>query len=267
MFKCGALCSPTFHRLPKLKVPTVAAIHGAALGGGYEVCLACDYRMASDDRSTRIGLPETSLGILPAWGGCTRLPRLIGLPKALNVILEGKRMPTRQALKYGLIDVVVPREHFERMALRFIKKAKVKKRFLVHLNNRVTARFLASHTHKKVIQKTRGQYPAVPRALHVITEGVTTSFKKSLRLEEDAVVDLVKTEACKNLVRLFFLREQARKKQAEHKTVKDDGPPGGGPRPPATAAQTVTVIGAGVMGAGISQWLSARGLRVHSARY
>src|SRR5256714_13685518 len=79
-----------FNRLANLKIPTVAAIHGASAGGGYEVALACDYRVASDDPATRIGLPETSLGLLPAWGGCTRLPRLIGAAKATEGILEGQ---------------------------------------------------------------------------------------------------------------------------------------------------------------------------------
>jgi len=69
------------NRLAALQIPTVAAIHGAALGGGYELCLACDYRVASSDRATKIGLPETQLGLLPAWGGSTRLPRLVGLPR------------------------------------------------------------------------------------------------------------------------------------------------------------------------------------------
>ena len=76
-----------FNRIAALKIPTVAAIHGAAVGGGYEISLACDYRIASPDRATKIGLPETKLGLLPAWGGSTRLPRLIGLPKALDIIL------------------------------------------------------------------------------------------------------------------------------------------------------------------------------------
>jgi len=80
-----------------LRIPTVAAIHGACVGGGFELALACDWRVASTDKSTKIGLPETKLGILPAWGGCTRLPRLIGVPKALDIIgfevKEGKCDP------------------------------------------------------------------------------------------------------------------------------------------------------------------------------
>jgi len=91
-----------FTRLAGLNVPTVAAIHGACLGGGYEVCLACDLRLASPDKVTKIGLPETQLGILPAWGGSTRLPKLIGLPKALDVILAGKTLAQLQKLKLAV---------------------------------------------------------------------------------------------------------------------------------------------------------------------
>src|SRR5881296_4181673 len=99
-----------FGRLANLKIPTVAAIHGASAGGGYEVALACDYRIASDDPATRIGLPETTLGLIPAWGGCTRLPRLIGAEKAAVVILKGKLYSAQEALKLGLVDEIAPRE-------------------------------------------------------------------------------------------------------------------------------------------------------------
>src|SRR5260370_9200418 len=89
------------NRLAALPIPTVAAIHGAAVGGGYELCLACDYRVASSDRATKIGLPETQLGLLPAWGGSTRLPRLVGPPKALDALLAGKTLAAQPALKCG----------------------------------------------------------------------------------------------------------------------------------------------------------------------
>src|SRR5206468_5098959 len=109
-----------FNRLESLRIPTVAAIHGACVGGGLEMCLACDYRVASSDRATKIGLPETQLGILPAWGGSTRLPRLIGLPRALDVILGGKTLPAKQALNYGMVDELVPRERLVEFACRQI---------------------------------------------------------------------------------------------------------------------------------------------------
>ena len=88
-----------FNRIAALKIPSVAAIHGACAGGGYEITLACDYRVASDDPATRIGLPETTLGLIPAWGGCTRLPRLIGLQAACDVILKGQTLFRARCLK------------------------------------------------------------------------------------------------------------------------------------------------------------------------
>jgi len=99
-----------FSRLAALSVPTAAAIHGASLGGGFEVSLACDFRLATPDKATKLGLPEVQLGILPAWGGSTRLPRLIGLPKALELILAGKTVAAKSALKLGLVDDLVPTE-------------------------------------------------------------------------------------------------------------------------------------------------------------
>src|SRR5215468_11444145 len=106
----------TFNRLAEMKIPTVAAIHGASAGGGYEVALACDYRVASDDPATRIGLPETTLGLLPAWGGCTRLTRLIGVEKAEEVIVKGKLSSAEDDRKLGLVDGVASRDKLLELA-------------------------------------------------------------------------------------------------------------------------------------------------------
>src|SRR5438046_9494162 len=100
----------TLNRLAELRIPTVAAIHGACAGGGFDIAPACDYRVASNDPSTRIGLPETTLGLIPAWGGCTRLPRLIGADKAAEVISEGKLYSAQEALKLRLVDEVAARD-------------------------------------------------------------------------------------------------------------------------------------------------------------
>src|SRR6185295_8225959 len=112
------------NRLASLSIPTVAAIHSAAVGGGYEVCLACDYRIASSDRATKIGLPETQIGLLPAWGGSTRLPRLIGLPKALDIILAGKTLAPKPALKRGMVDDLAPVEYLLESAIKILKRGK-----------------------------------------------------------------------------------------------------------------------------------------------
>src|SRR5205809_5109299 len=113
-----------FNRLADLRIPTVAAVHGASAGGGFEVALACDYRVASDDPATRIGLPETTLGLIPAWGGSTPLPRLIGEENAAEVILKGKLYSASEALKLGLVDEVASREHLLDAARKKLSEGK-----------------------------------------------------------------------------------------------------------------------------------------------
>src|ERR1700675_4931853 len=113
-----------FNRIAALKIPSVAAIHGACAGGGYEVTLACDWRVASDDPATRIGLPETTLGLIPAWGGSTRLPRLIGEDNAAEVILKGKLYSAKEALKIGLVDEIVSREKLMAAARKKLAQGK-----------------------------------------------------------------------------------------------------------------------------------------------
>ena len=113
-----------FNRLAALKIPTCAAIHGACAGGGYEITLACDWRIASDDPATRIGLPETTLGLIPAWGGCTRLPRLIGAEKAAEVILKGKLCSAAEAKQLGLVDEIVSRDQLLEAAKKKITNGK-----------------------------------------------------------------------------------------------------------------------------------------------
>src|SRR5436309_7172231 len=113
-----------FNRIAALKIPSVAAIHGACAGGGYEITLACDWRIASDDPATRIGLPETTLGLIPAWGGSTRLPRLIGEENAAEVILKGKLYSAQEALKLGLVDQIGPREKLLDLARKKLAEGK-----------------------------------------------------------------------------------------------------------------------------------------------
>jgi 3-hydroxyacyl-CoA dehydrogenase/enoyl-CoA hydratase/3-hydroxybutyryl-CoA epimerase len=245
-----------FNRLASLPIPTVAAIHGACVGGGYEVCLACDYRIASPDKATRIGLPETQLGIIPAWGGSTRLPRLIGLPKALDVILGGKTLAAKPALKCGMIDDIAPREYHVEKACRLILKQgrQLRRRSLSFIqsltNTGPVVKFIAGKAQKQSQQKTRGHYPAIPKALEVVTQGLGKSLDESLALERDAILELGNTEACRNLIRIFFLQERAKKLTGV--------PADPSPETKVPPVRRVAVIGAGVMGAGIAQWASSR---------
>jgi len=225
------------NRLAELKIPTVAAIHGASAGGGYEVTLACDYRMASDDPATRIGLPETTLGLIPAWGGCTRLPRLIGVEKAAEVIANGKLYSAHEARKLGLVDGVAPRDKLLELARKKLRDGKRK------LEERAPATPAPQELHPP---KQRGN-AAPERAWEIVNKTLSISPDQSLRMELDAIVDLGKSESTQNLIRNFFLAEKYKKgssKTAPEKVVH------------------AAVIGAGVMGSGIAQWLSSRGVTV-----
>jgi 3-hydroxyacyl-CoA dehydrogenase/enoyl-CoA hydratase/3-hydroxybutyryl-CoA epimerase len=238
------------NRIAQLPMPTVAAIHGAAMGGGYEIALACDYRLATPDGVTKIGLPETNIGLLPAWGGATRLPRLIGLSKALEFILAGKIVTGQAALKLGLVDELAAPERLIRAAVQKIHQGK--SHLLSHklANNPLTVALATPFLRRRLLRRTRGHYPAVLKAFEVMTSGVTKSVSASLALEREEILELAKTDACHNLLRIFFMRERAKKRAV------DDSPSHLEQKPVTRTA----VIGAGVMGAGIAQWLSARGL-------
>lgn len=241
----------TFNRIAALKFPTVAAIHGVALGGGLEIALACDYRIASLDSATKVGLPETTLGILPAWGGCTRLPRLAGLPAALEVILSGKQYPARQAQRLGIVDDTTYRERLEGLAIRMIVDRQGRKRDLkTHFSNLTPlSTIVADRAKKQTLEKTRGHYPAPLKALEVVVNGLKSPLAVSLENEKKALIELAKGEVAQNLIRVFFLRERSKKLSV-------------GQLKPEAKPKRVLVIGAGLMGSGIAQWLSARGLKV-----
>ncbi|HXF10623.1 MAG TPA: 3-hydroxyacyl-CoA dehydrogenase NAD-binding domain-containing protein [Desulfuromonadaceae bacterium] len=238
----------SFNRLAALRIPTVAAIHGAAVGGGYEIALACDYRIASPDRATKIGLPETKIGLLPAWGGSTRLPRLIGLPAALDIILGGKTVASRQALKKGMVDDVAPAENLLALAIKKIRLGKPHRSDHWLTNNTLAVALISRRVLPDLRKRTHGHYPAVMRAFEVVTHGVGRPVPESLALERQGILELMDGEACRNLLRIFFLQERAKKMSVSAVETKP--------------VRRTAVIGAGVMGAGIAQWLSARGLPV-----
>jgi 3-hydroxyacyl-CoA dehydrogenase/enoyl-CoA hydratase/3-hydroxybutyryl-CoA epimerase len=227
-----------FDRLADLKIPTVAVIRGASAGGGFEVTLACDSRIASDDPATRIGLPETTLGLIPAWGGCTRLPRLIGVEKAAEVILKGKLYSAQEALKLGLVDGFAPRDQLLDRAREKVRAGKRK----------VEGPAPATPGSPELAPPRQTGNPAPERAYEIINKTLSISPDESLRMELEAIVDLGKKESTQNLIRNFFLAEKYKKST-----------------PSRTATERVihaAVIGAGVMGSGIAQWLSSRGVTV-----
>src|SRR5437764_5655076 len=232
-----------FNRLAALKIPTCAAIHGACAGGGYEITLTCDWRVASDDPATRIGLPETTLGLIPAWGGCTRLPRLIGAEKAAEVIVKGKLYSAPEAKQLGLVDEIVSREKLLEAAR---KKLRDSKRASPSPLPQGEADGAAAGEGKTSALRASGN-PAPARAREVIAKGLRGTVEDSLRLELDTIVELGETDATQNLIRNFFLAEKYKR---------------GSSKPAAEKITHAAVIGAGVMGSGIAQWLRSRGVSV-----
>jgi 3-hydroxyacyl-CoA dehydrogenase/enoyl-CoA hydratase/3-hydroxybutyryl-CoA epimerase len=226
-----------FNRLVALKVPSVAAIHGACAGGGYEITLACDYRVASDDPATKIGLPETTLGLVPAWGGATRLPRLVGAANAAEVILKGKLHGAADALKLGLVDEVVPKEHLLEAARKKLTAGKRK----------MEGGAPATPASRELGPPKPSANAAPGRAYEIISRAGDSSIDESLAMEVDAISELGATEATQNLIRNFFLADKYRKGSSKTASEK---------------IQHAAVIGAGVMGSGIAQWLSSRGVSV-----
>jgi 3-hydroxyacyl-CoA dehydrogenase / enoyl-CoA hydratase / 3-hydroxybutyryl-CoA epimerase len=247
----------TFDRIARLPYPTVAAIHGVSLGGGFEIALACDYRIASSDAATKVGLPETNLGILPAWGGSTRLPKLIGLPNALEAIMNGRSYPAEQALKLGMVDAIVHREQLIAFATKNIQQSGGKKRsHKIHISNRPPlSKLVKSQAEKKALTRTRGHYPAPLKALEVACASLNISHEESLANEKNRFIELALTETAQNLIGIFFLQERAKKLKLPPELEP-------GPATPGKAINKTMVVGAGLMGAGIAQWLSSRGLRV-----
>ena len=233
-----------FNKLESLHVTTIAAIHGACVGGGFELTLACDYRVASDSSSTKIGLPETQLGILPAWGGSTRLPSLIGLTKTLPLILSGKILPSSLAKRKGLIDGVCPKEHLLEYAKRFITRPK--RQHPIHLleHNPLSVAIIRKKASEKLLAKTHGHYPALTTALEVVCDSVRISVHQSLTNERDAIIKLSSGPESAQLIKLFFSSERAKKL-----TIADTAP---------CKVSDTAVIGSGVMGSGIAYWLSTR---------
>lgn len=240
-----------FSRLEALDIPTVAIIDGFCMGGGTELVLACDYRIATDEVSTRIGLPEILLGIHPGWGGTVRLPRLIGGFNALTqMILTGAAISASRAKSLGLVDDVVPVRQLKRAAVHFIKNkpAKHKPGFIQSLTNYSWVRsLLAPLMRSNVAKRVKKQHYPAPYAVIDLWENEGGFGDRAYLKEVDSVEQLVsKGATAKNLIRAFLLRERMKA------FAKDSN----------FQAQHVHVIGAGVMGGDIAAWCALRGLHV-----
>jgi 3-hydroxyacyl-CoA dehydrogenase / enoyl-CoA hydratase / 3-hydroxybutyryl-CoA epimerase len=231
-------------RLEALKVPVVAAIHGSCMGGGLETALACRYRIASDHPRTSIGLPEVNLGIIPGMGGTQRLPRLVGLRTALDLILTGRALKASRALKAGVVDEVVPPaillETARRAAGKLADGSLVPKRPGIPLVERLMRPVIFSKARQGVQAKTHGHYPAPVAAIEVVEKGTATTLEEGLKLEARRFGELSVTEVSRALVSVFFATQE----------IKKDG---GYPQDTqAREVHKLAVVGAGLMGAGIA---------------
>jgi 3-hydroxyacyl-CoA dehydrogenase/enoyl-CoA hydratase/3-hydroxybutyryl-CoA epimerase len=238
-----------FQRVAELSFPTVAAIHGFCMGGGTELSLACRYRVASGDASTRIGLPEVKLGIFPGWGGSVRLPRLVGAPAAFDMMLTGRSLSAQAARAIGLVDRVVDPaslvEEAAKLALRGTQRP-FKQRFMAWATNTWPARqVLAPMLVKQVARKARKEHYPAPYALIASWQRASGGVQSLLSGERKAVVKLSSTPTARNLIRVFFLQERLKASGG-----KDHG------------IRHVHVVGAGVMGGDIAAWSAYRGFEV-----
>ena len=232
-----------FTRLSKIPQVTVAAIDGVCLGGGTELALNCDYRLMSDSSKSQIGLPETKLGIFPAWTGTTRLPRIIGIPAALDLILTGKTLDAKRAKRTGIVDDVVAPAILLDAARQFGRKMGRKRglessrtKFYIE-GNPLSRKVIFSKARSTVREKTGGHYPAPIAAIDAMETGFSEGYEAGLRAEVQEVAKVAMTDVANNLVRLFFMIEEAKKAEG----------------PPPRQIDSAGVLGAGLMGGGIAQ--------------
>ncbi len=261
-----------FQKVADLPIPTACAIQGSCMGGGTELALACDIRLAGDDPDTLIGLPEVRIGIIPGFGGTQRLPRLIGFTRALELITAGRRLNPGQAVQAGLVDEVVPTARLEARAVALLQQAaggerrprtgiRGKRTWVTRVLDRAATalppvrRWILHEARRKLVARADPEhYPAPFRALEALDASVTLQFPQGLDLEARINGELIPGETARNLMWLF--RSQASFRKPE---------PAGSPRDVRKAG----VIGAGVMGGAIAALIADQDLpvRLKDIRY
>ncbi len=239
----------TFERLAHVAYPTLALVRGFCLGGGFELALACRYRVVVDEPGTRLGLPEVMLGIVPGWGGIKRLPRLTGGPAALDLLLTGRTIDARRAKRMGIADECVPvriMDSTARGVLRALPPPRSLKFPLSLTLNPIARRVIASQARKKVAQRARREHYPAPYAvldLWVDYDGNALAVPPS---DPASIPSLFRSPTTANLLRVFKLQER----------LKGLGKEGD------FHASHVHVVGAGTMGGDIAAWCALRGLTV-----
>lgn len=239
-----------YQRIAELNMPTVAAIHGYCMGGATELTLACRFRLVSDDDSTRISLPEVKLGILPGWGGLSRLPKLIGAPAALDMMLTGRTLSAKSASKVGLVHGIHSADSLVDEAVNFCLTApqrSTQKDLKNKLSNAWPARqFIAKQARQTVSRKARKEhYPAPYAIINTWLKSGGKPIHQRLAAERRAFVKLAQSPTATNLLRVYQLQE----------ALKESGNKDHG-------IERVHVIGAGVMGGDIAAWCAYKGCEV-----
>ncbi len=260
-----------FRKLETCGKPVVAAMNGTALGGGYEVCLSCHYRIALDNPKAVIGLPEVQLGLLPGGGGTQRLPRIIGMEAALMLMVEGKRISPKEALGYGMVnDIAATREEMMEKAMKWVlanpkaiqpwdefdKKTgaiKARENFKVpggNVQSPTGMRTFAGGT-AMIMDKTKGNYPAPIAILSCVYEGLQVNMDRAIPIEARYFVKVATSREAKNLIGVMFLgKNEADKGASRPKNI------------PATDVKKLGILGAGFMGAGIAYVSAMAGIEV-----
>ncbi|WP_448552230.1 fatty acid oxidation complex subunit alpha FadJ [Thalassotalea montiporae] len=235
-----------FDQMEKFPKPIIAAINGPCLGGGLELAMACHARICSDSPKTALGVPEVQLGLLPGGGGTQRLPKLVGIQKSLDMMLTGKQLRAKQALKAGLVDDVVPNTILvataEKLALAGKVRAKQVKRSLMDKlleGNSFGRKIVFDQASKSVLAKTKGNYPAPLKIIDCVRTGAENSPAMGYQVEADHFGHLVMTPESEQLRNLFFATTEMK---------KEDGVEGVAPEKVAKAG----VLGGGLMGGGIA---------------
>jgi 3-hydroxyacyl-CoA dehydrogenase / enoyl-CoA hydratase / 3-hydroxybutyryl-CoA epimerase len=235
-----------FAELEGLSIPVVAAINGACLGGGLELALACHLRVCSDDAKTMLGVPEVQLGLLPGGGGTQRLPRLVGITTALDLMLTGKQVRPKQALKMGLVNDVVPNSILLETAVNLAKKGKktavpVKKSLInkVLESTSFSRDIIFNQARKQVEKKTQGNYPAPGKIIDCVRQGLNKGMVKGLEVEATHFATLVMSSESAALRSLFFATTEMK---------KETGVDGVEPK----KVRKAVVLGGGLMGGGIA---------------
>jgi 3-hydroxyacyl-CoA dehydrogenase/enoyl-CoA hydratase/3-hydroxybutyryl-CoA epimerase len=281
--EASATLHELFQKFDDASVPTVAAINGVCLGGGLELSLACHHRICSSSPSTQLGLPEIQLGLLPGGGGTQRLPRLIGVAPALDLILTGKKVDSKKALKLGLVSEVVPENQLLKKAVELcrtthpatadrkkggfnlLKQVKstdlggIDMQKLALETNPIGRTIIERKTLEQIEKTTKGFYPAPKKALESVMKGISRTLSEGLKIEAKLFGDLVVTPESRALVHIFRIMTAAKKnpfdadvqKQARDSVVD----------PLVNGEAFVGMLGAGLMGSGIATVLSDKNIR------